>query len=322
MTGAFRAVACANIALCKYWGKSPKGDNLTAVPSLSLTLAALSTTTTVEFRAGLSADEIEIGGVRAQGRARERVIALLDEVRARAQRSERAVVVSHNDFPTASGLASSASGFSALALAAQAASGLSLSPREVSALGRRASASAARSVYPGYVELLAEAEAAEPVAPADHLDVVMLIVQTKSGEKPVSSTQGMRHTQATSAYYRAWVESSFERFERAKRALLSRDLEGLGQAMEESTLAMHASMWAARPPLNYLLPATLAVMERVRALREQGLSAFFTMDAGPHVKVLLASRDAERATEELSQVSGVLGVIRSAPGPGARLLSE
>ncbi len=316
------AIACSNIALAKYWGKSPRGRNLTAVPSLSLTLSGLRTRTTVSVDATLSEDRVELGGSVASGRARERVVGLLDELRTLSRSRRFASVASHNDFPTASGLASSASGFAALALAAQAAFGLSLSRAEVSALARRGSASAARSLFPGFVELLAEAESAEPVAPGEQLDVEMLVAVTTLGPKETGSTDGMRHTQATSPYYPAWVTAAPVLFAEAKQALLARDLERLGAAMEHSTLLMHASMMAARPALIYLRDSTLRVMECVRQLRAAGSAAFFTMDAGPHVKVLVERANSARVSAALAAIPGVERVLASAPGPGAFLVEE
>src|SRR4051812_46259134 len=153
MRGVGKAVAHSNIALAKYWGKADTARNLTAVPSLSLTLSALRTVTTVRFDQALEADELSLGGALVGGRPLLRVSKLLDSVRAQAGATTRARVESVNDFPTAAGLASSASGFAALAMAATRAAGLSLPIEQVSALARAASASAARSLYGGYVSL-------------------------------------------------------------------------------------------------------------------------------------------------------------------------
>ena len=157
MMGVGKAVAHSNIALAKYWGKADAVRNLTAVPSLSLTLAALRTVTTVRFDDSLALDELSLGGVLVSGRPLLRVSKLLDTVRAQVGLTTRARVESVNDFPTAAGLASSASGFAALAMAATRAAGLELSLAEVSALARAASASAARSLFGGYVSLEARA---------------------------------------------------------------------------------------------------------------------------------------------------------------------
>ena len=99
------AVACSNIALVKYWGKRDHDLNLPAAGSLSLTLAELTTRTSVSFDPALAADELVLGGVPQTGEALLRVSRFLDLLPRRVP----ARVVSENDFPTASGLASSAS---------------------------------------------------------------------------------------------------------------------------------------------------------------------------------------------------------------------
>lgn len=321
MNGEAVATACSNIALVKYWGKSERGDNLTAVPSLSMTLDALRTTTRVRFDPSLREDRLTLGGELQLGRPRERAVRLLDAIRALAGSRCHADVESVNDFPTASGLASSASGFAALALAAQAALGLGLTSEVVSQLARRASASAARSVFGGFVELGAEAEFASRVAPPGALDVVMIVAATTLGPKATGSTEGMLHTQRTSPYYASWVREAPRLFTEAKQALLRGDLEALGAAMEQSTWMMHASMLAARPAIVYFRDATLRVLEAVQALRKAGTLAFATMDAGPHVKVLTAAKDAARVEAALAEVPGVVRVIPSRAGPDAWVVS-
>ena len=312
-----KAVAHSNIALAKYWGKADAVRNLTAVPSLSLTLAALRTQTSVRFDEALPADELLLSGVSIGGRPLLRVIQLLDTVRNQVGVDTRARVESVNDFPTAAGLASSASGFAALAMAATRAAGLELDLAQVSALARAASASAARSVFGGYVSLGARAESAERVADGGAFPLEMLVAVTVSGAKETASTDGMGHTQDTSPYYRAWVEAAPAVYEEVRSAVLARDFDALGPAVEHSALLMHASMFAARPALIYFAPATLRVMERVRAFRKSGGRAFFTMDAGPHVKVLVEPSAAAELELELSKLDGVSQVLRSAAGPDA-----
>ncbi len=320
MTDEAFAQASANIALAKYWGKANVEQNLTAVPSLSLTLAGLNTVTHVAFDAKLTAHAVRLDGRAATDAEARRVVAMLDAIRARSGRSDFARVDSRNNFPTASGLASSASGFAALALAASHAAGLSLAPEEVSAFARAASASAARSVFGGWAMLEAGAASAERVATADHLDVKMLVAVTDPGPKGTGSTQGMQHTAHTSPYYDAWLTHSRVLFEEIRTALLARDLEAVGVAAEQSALMMHACMLSARPALLYFRPATLAVLERVRALRAAGRALYATMDAGPHVKLLCSSADAEEFTTELKRVPGVTRVIAASPGSDASLL--
>ncbi len=316
------AVAHANIALAKYWGKADEKRNLAAVPSLSLTLDALTTRTEVAFDDSLTEDEVLLDGRSAREKEKKRVVAMLDGVRTLSGSSHRARVTSQNSFPTAAGLASSASGFAALALAATRAAGLALPIHEVSAMARAASVSAARSLYGGFVVLPARAEHAEPLASGAHFPLSMVVALTRAGEKEVGSTEGMLRTAATSPYYAAWVDAAPHLYERIRRAVLDGDLAMLGPAVEASALAMHASMFAADPPIVYFSPVTLAVMERVRELRAAGLPAFFTMDAGPHVKVLTSPERAVDVAAALAAVQGVLQVIQCKPGSDARVEHE
>lgn len=321
------AIAHPNIALAKYWGKRAGDGNIPAVPSLSVTLAGMSTTTTVSFDDTLVDDELELNGALAESsRPKVRASQLLDRVRAAAHTSTRARIVSVNDFPTASGLASSASGFAALALAAVRAAGLDWSAEQVADLARRSSASAARSVFGGFVELDGgEAEDGSPslglaraVAGPTAIDLRVLVCVTTENPKATSSTDGMRFTQQSSPYYAAWVADAPSSQRAIREALLAGDFLRLGELSERSALAMHACAMAAG--IVYLTGATLSVLEHVRALRAAGLPAFATIDAGPHLKCLVRGNDAAAARESLERVPGVLRIIDTSPGEGARIV--
>jgi diphosphomevalonate decarboxylase len=323
-----RGMAHPNVALSKYWGKRPGGGNFPAVPSLSVTLAGLETRTQVRFAAGLTADRVEIDGEIAGPRARERVVALLDRVRLAAGDDRRADVRSTNDFPTASGLASSASGFAALALTTVRAAGLDWDAARVSDLARRSSASAARSVFGGFVELEAGAvEAREedvlcarPVASADHLPLVVFVCVTTEGPKAVGSSDGMRLTMDRSPYARAWLEEAPRLHARLRDALLARDFATVGELAEASALAMHASAIAAG--VTYWNGATLDALLAVRELRAAGVLAFASIDAGPHVKVLTLEAQAANVRSAMAATAGVRRVIESRVGAGAALADE
>ncbi len=273
----------------------------------------------MELDPTLSEDQVALDGRPARDMESKRVVSLLDQVRAMAHVATKARVESTNSFPTAAGLASSASGFAALALAATRAAGLDVPRKTLSALARSASVSAARSLYGGYVVLPAGAEHAEPLASGSHFPLAMIVALTRAGEKAVGSTEGMLRTAATSPYFRGWVEHAPRLFERIRQAVLNRDLAALGPAIEASALAMHASMLAADPPIVYFSPVTLSVMEQVRDLRASGTPAYFTMDAGPHVKVVTLPRHADEVTARLAGAPGVLQVIRCAPGGDAAI---
>src|SRR5699024_10976073 len=144
------ARAHSNIALIKYWGKRDARLNLPAVGSISVTLNDLYTDIRVTFAPALTADRLLLDDHPADTR---RLSHVLDLIRTRAGCDYRAAVESHNNFPTGAGLASSASGFAALVVAACAAFDLQLDNRELSTLARQGSGSAARSVFGGYAEM-------------------------------------------------------------------------------------------------------------------------------------------------------------------------
>jgi len=320
-SGRARAEACANIALSKYWGKSPRGDNLTAVPSLSMTLDGLRTRTEVRFDGELAKDEVWLNGTELDPDDAVRVIALVDRMRARAGTDLRVKVESTNDFPTAAGLASSASGFAALALATSSALGLSLPPPELSAEARRSSASAGRSLFGGFVELAAEANAATPLAPPNHWDVMMLVAIVDAAKKPVGSTLGMLHTQRTSPLYAGWLEAAPKVHQEIRQGVLQRDFQRVAGQMEHGARLMHATMMTSDPAVLYLRGPTIELMHEITDRRSRGCPEAYTMDAGPNVKVLTEASHAERAERFLREFPGVLGVLPCRPGPDACLLS-
>jgi diphosphomevalonate decarboxylase len=338
--GACTAQAGTNIALVKYWGKRDAALNLPATGSLSLTLAELGTRTTVRFLEEddhADADGVTLNGAPADARVRARVSAFLDRVRARAGISQRAEVVSENSVPTAAGLASSASGFAALALAASRAAGLDLTSAELSELARLGSGSAARSIFGGFVEMARGERAdgrdavAAPLGRVDgdaaseasaHVpwDVRLVVAITAAGEKAEGSTSAMDRTARTSPFYPAWVASAPGDLIEARAAIAARDLARLGAVAERSALRMHATALAADPPILYWNAATVAAIHATRGLRARGIAAYFTIDAGPHVKLLCAAADAAAVAAAMADVPGVLRTITASPGPGAHLV--
>ena len=316
--GHVKATACVNIALIKYWGKAPardvEGANLPACPSLSLTLRGLGTTTSVRFNPDLQRDRVQLDGVEMDEASVERLQPLLDSVRRRADVASRFDITTHNTVPTAAGLASSASGAAALAGATARCAGLDLSDSELSALARMASGSGSRSVYGGWSAW--DGPSARQLYRPDYWDVAIVVAFVSKAKKPVASRPAMARTRQTSPFYAAWVAQARETFEEARKALDARDLAALIEAMEASTFRMHASAMGARPPVLYWKPASLAVIEAVIGLRQEGVSAGWTMDAGPNVKVLCAADDALAVADRLAQTDGVLDTLVCHPGPG------
>jgi diphosphomevalonate decarboxylase len=321
--GKATAVACANIAFIKYWGKRDAALNLPANSSLSMNLETLTTVTTVEFSPGYDDDVIILDGRELQGESRRRIVAHLDRVRDMAGLQARARVISENSFPTGAGLASSASGFAALSLAASKAAGLELSERELSILARFGSGSACRSIPGGFTEWTAgttsEDSFARQIASAEHWDLRDVIAIVSTSHKQVGSTEG--HALApTSHLHQARVASVPDRLAQAKAALLGKDFANLGRLIEEDAVSMHAVMMTSRPPIYYWLPTSMELIHEVQNWRAEVLEVYFTFDAGPNVHLICQAADQAEVKRRLEDIEGVLEVIVSGPGPGARVI--
>ncbi len=318
-----KATAYSNIALVKYWGKRDEELILPTNPSLSMTVDAIYTTTSVRFDETRSSDAFRLDGEPAGQDATRRVTEALDHVRALAGTRVCAAVESVNSGPTAAGLASSASGFAALATAAASALELELDDTQLSILARRGSGSASRSIHGGFVQwnmgVAQNGLDSHGVQVADekHWDVVMIAACVNAGAKDVSSRDGMRRTVDTSPFYRGWLDTVDRDLESVRRGILERDFELLGTAAESNALKMHATTLAAQPPFTYWLPASLEIMQTVRELRASGIPAYFTMDAGPHVVVLCQPDDAAVVDARLKELPGVTQTFVSHPGPRA-----
>jgi diphosphomevalonate decarboxylase len=318
------ARARANFALIKYWGKADSALNVPAVGSISITLDSLWTDTAVEFDAALAADELVLDG---QSRAEQlaKVSACLDLLRTRAGVRTRARVTSANNFPTGAGLASSASGFAALAAAGAAALGLDLAPRELSILARQGSGSAARSIFGGFVEMHAGTAAdgadsyAEPLLAGAEWPLEVAIAVTAKGEKEVGSRSGMTRSARSSPYYSAWVEGQPADLAAARAAIRARDFAALADLAEHNCLKMHAAALAARPPLLYWNGTTVQCLTTVQRLRRDGAPVFFTIDAGPQVKAVCLPGARAAVAAALRAVPGVAEVLESRLGDGVEL---
>lgn len=319
------ARAHTNIALIKYWGKADTTLMLPATSSLSMTLDAFYTDTQVVFDAQLTADTFTLDHQVQSGASLAKVSAFLDHVRALSHQSSFARVSSINHVPTAAGLASSASAYAALALAASTAAGLQLDEKALSRLARRGSGSASRSILGDYVIWHRGQDDASsfaenvPVAPT--LDLAMVAVLVSDHAKTISSRRGMADTVATSPYFSAWTTANETACAEMVRALAAGDFEQVGALTERSALMMHATTLAANPPFTYLLPQSLAIVQFAQTLRETGLAVYATMDAGPNVKLLTRATDAEEVARRVKAEFGVQTVCAT-PGPAAHLISD
>jgi len=319
-----KAISHPNIAFIKYWGNTDPVLRLPANGSISMNLGGLETVTSVTFTPNLPADQLVINGEGKTGTALERVKYFLDRVRELAGSDLKAEVVSDNNFPTGAGIASSASAFSALSLAASSALGLSLSTQELSRLARRGSGSACRSIPDGFTEWYAgscDADSyAVSIASPVHWGLTDCIAIVETAHKPVGSSEG-HQLAGTSPFQAARVAGANNRLAVCRRALLERDFASLAQIVETDSDLMHAVMMTSNPPLFYWEPASLTIMKSVRRWRSEGLKVCYTLDAGPNVHVICAPDAADEAAALLSSLPGVREVLRSEPAAGASLVS-
>ncbi len=321
------AQAQPNIALVKYWGKRDIGLNLPAVGSLSITLDTLWTKTRVSFAPAYDVDRFQLND-RENPDQLKRVSAFLDTLREVAGITHRARIESENNFPTGAGLASSASGFAALVVAASDALDLNLGKADLSRFARLGSGSAARSIFGGFVEMntgeLPDGSdaVAKPLLDAEAWPLQVVVGLTSFDAKPVGSTDGMLRTARTSPFYPAWVSSSADDLQTARRAVLDHDFDQLAVVSEHSCLKMHALAMSAQPGIVYWNAATVAGIETIREMRHSGVPVFFTVDAGPQIKAVCLPEAGPAVADALAEVSGVSQVVCTGLGGGAHIIGE
>jgi diphosphomevalonate decarboxylase len=319
------ARAHPNIALIKYWGDRDSRLRLPANSSISMNLAGLETLTTVRFEPGLARDQLTLNGERQTEAQSTRVGQHLDHVRQIAHTDLRAQVVSKNNFPMGTGIASSASAFAALTVAACTALDLELDEPHLSALARLGSGSACRSIPGGFVEWYSgedhESSYAASIAAADHWEIVDLIAVVSQEHKSVGSTGGHRLAD-TSPLQTARISDAPRRLDWCREAVLGRNFDALADVIEQDALMMHAVMLTSQPALIYWLPATLSIMQAVQAWRARGIPVAFTIDAGPNVHLITPSAHQHEVLKLISQLEEVQTVLQAGVGGPAQVVAD
>lgn len=313
----------ANIAFIKFWGKKDPKLNIPFNDSISMNLSGCTTETTVKFDGSLKEDIISVDGNEVAGLGKDRVILILDEVRKAAKVKLNARVTSKNSFPSDAGIASSASGFSALTLAASKAAGLSLDQKQLSVLARRGSGSACRSIPDGFTYWKKgrdnDSSYAFSIAPPEFWDIRDLVVVVSKEKKKAGSTEG--HSVATtSPYFEYRLKKLPERIKVLKGAILKKDFDTFGKTLEEEAVDLHVMAMTSRPPIFYWNAGTMDVMHKVMELRVRGIKCFFTIDAGPNVHVICLGKDENRIKKELGRIKEVLFIIPNKAARGARII--
>ncbi len=319
------AAACPNIALIKYWGNKDHEYRIPENGSISFNLAGLSTKTTVTFDPSLEQDSLFINDEEIEDSGFKRVKSFLKIIRQLSGKPYFAQVTSHNNYPMAVGIASSAAAFAALSLAASTAIGLSLSEKDLSRLARRGSGSACRSIPGGFVEWYPgnsdQNSYAESIAPPDHWELTDLIAVVTKKHKSVGSTAG--HALAhTSPLQPARIADTQRRLSVVRQAILNKDFEALAEMVELDSNLMHAVMMTSNPPLVYWEPTTVSIIKNVPIWRSENIQVCYTMDAGPNVHLICSKKDVQTVQSKLKDIPGIQDVLIATIGEGTHLVTE
>lgn len=319
------AIAPANIAFIKYWGKKDDDLRLPLNSSFSMNLSGAVTRTTVEFSPDYCKDTVELVGETFSTKEQERVAKSLDAIRTVAQISEHARVVTKNTFPKGAGAAASASGFAALTVAAFAAAGVAVAEKEMTVFARLGSGSACRSIPDGFV-LWEEGNSSDSsfaysLYPHTYWDIRDLLVIVDSGMKKVATSDGMK-TIMTSPRFSRRLSAVGGRLTRMNIAMKEKNFAAFGAITEEDCLDMHTVMQSQVPPLMYWNDMTRVVMDAVVAWRNEGLPVYFTIDAGPNIHVLCEPYSQAIILKKLNMLTGVQTVIINTPAPGTQISED
>ena len=288
----------ANIAIIKYWGKKAEKEMVPATSSISLTLENMYTETTLSpLPADETADAFYINGQLQNEAEHAKMRKIIDRYRPEGAGFVR--IDTKNNMPTAAGLSSSSSGLSALVKACNAYFQLGLNRKELALEAKFASGSSSRSFYGPLAAWDKDSGEIYPVETDLKLSMIMLVLEDQ--KKPISSRDGMKLCVETSTTFEEWIRQSEQDYKDMLIYLKENDFEKVGVLTEKNALAMHATTKTANPPFSYLTDASYEAMDFVRQLREQGESCYFTMDAGPNVKVLCLEKDLEHLSELLGQ---------------------
>ncbi|HEP5068176.1 TPA: diphosphomevalonate decarboxylase [Streptococcus pyogenes] len=288
----------ANIAIIKYWGKENQAKMIPSTSSISLTLENMFTTTSVSFLPDTAtSDQFYINGVLQNDEEHTKISTIIDQFRQPGQAFVK--METQNNMPTAAGLSSSSSGLSALVKACDQLFDTQLDQKALAQKAKFASGSSSRSFF-GPVAAWDKDSGAIYKVETD-LKMAMIMLVLNAAKKPISSREGMKLCRDTSTTFDEWVEQSAIDYQHMLTYLKTNNFEKVGQLTEANALAMHATTKTANPPFSYLTKESYQAMEAVKELRQESFACYFTMDAGPNVKVLCLEKDLAQLAERLGK---------------------
>ncbi len=314
------AIAHPNFALIKYWGKTDSINNFPAMSSISITIDTLYSTAKVSFDSSLKKDLWVLNDIEQESLGQiEPTINYLKSFKAV---KDPCVIKSINNFPTAAGLASSASGVASIVIAINEFFNLNLSEKELVDAAILGSGSAPRSLYPGFVHLNKKDYSCETILDTNEWPLKIIICQTSSDKKLVSSREGMRISKLTSSYYEAWVNDQDNDINKALKAIKTKDFDLLGEVSEDNCKKMHKVMETSQPPLIYRNLTTYLCVQKIKEMKFIGIGIFYTIDAGPQVKIICKAKHADQVISEMKSIPNIQDIIEVNLGQGARLINE
>lgn len=318
------AKAHSNIAFVKYWGRKDEELRIPTNGSISMNLSNLFTTTTVEFSSIYTSDEILIKDEQNEN-TDKRVTTHLDKVRKLVHSSLKAKVVSENNFPSSTGLSSSASGMAALTLAAMQSIGLSLPEKELSILARQGSGSASRSIPNGFVEWMngntSDTSFSQSIFPANHWDIVDIVVVVSKEKKDVATSEGQKRVES-SIFFQTRLSHINEKIITCKKLIKERNFSEFGKLIEMEALELHAIMLTSWPPLIYWLPQSIHIMKSVQKWRAEGLDVYFTVNTGQDIHVICQKKDEDIIMNKIKRLENIIKIIPNSPSNGTYLLKD
>lgn len=318
------AIAPSNIAFIKYWGRKDEILRLPENGSISMNLSNLFTTTTVEFNSEFKGDEIIINDQKEENEG-NRAIKHLDRIRKIAKINLKAKVETRNNFPTGTGLSSSASGFAALTVAGAKAAGLNLSEKELSILARLGSGSACRSIPNGFVEWLdgdtSDTSYSVSLYPENYWDIVDVVVVISKNKKEVSTTEGQKLA-SSSPFFPVRLSKIKNKINLIKKYMKNKDFVEFGELVEAEALELHAIMLTSTPSLIYLLPGSLRIMHLTKKWRAGGLQVYFTVNTGQDIHLICEKKNIDKVIKKVKEISDVQKTIVNYPSQGARLIRD
>jgi diphosphomevalonate decarboxylase len=316
-----KAIAHPNFALIKYWGKSDIINNRPDMSSISVTIDSLRSSAKVSFDPSLKEDHWSLNSV--DQRSLGQILPTIEYLRSFKTIKDHCLIESENNFPTSAGLASSASGLASIVLAVSKLFKLKLSNEELIHAAMLGSASAPRSLFSGFVYLnKSENYSCQTILEPNEWPLKVIICLTSAKQKTISSREGMIISKSTSPYYQSWVNEHEADVLAALKAIRSKNFSLLGEVVESNCEKMHNIMETSNPPLIYRNRVTQLCVDKIKEMKKRGSNIFYTIDAGPQVKIICQPKDVEIVTNNMKLIPNIEDVIQANLGQGGRVIDE